>query len=115
MAARSVISAFSLAAAIASALPACSTKPASGAASVRADESAGRISAGMTRLGASAERSACFARKIASELNARDADEAIELIDRSKSKEEMRNGVLSASTPVKQSFIRASFGCSLFD
>ncbi len=115
MAARSMVSAFSLAAAIASALPACSTKPAAGVDSVRAGESAGRISAGMTRLGASPKRSACFARKIASELNAQDANEAIGLIDRSSSKEEMRNGVLAASEPVKQSFIRASFGCSLFD
>lgn len=115
MAARSMVSAFSLAAAIASALPACSTKPAAGAASVRTAESAQRISAGMTRLGASPERSACFARKIAAELNARDASEAIDLIDRSGSREEMRNGVLAASAPVKQSFIRASFGCSLFD
>lgn len=115
MTARSIVRAIALTAVAASALLACSTKPAADAGGVGADESAARISAGLTRLGASPERSACFAGKIASILNAPDAAEAIDIIDRSTSKDDMRSGVLGASAPVKQSFIRAHFGCSFFD
>ncbi len=109
---KSFVSAIALLGASFSALPACSTAAAVAAGSARADESAARISAGMTRLGASQERSDCFAHKIASTLNAPDADEAIGIIDTSTSKEDMRDGVLGASASVKRSFIRAHFGCS---
>lgn len=67
----------------------------------------------MSRLGASSDRSNCYAEKIASTLTGLEANEAVRIIEASTSKDEMRNGVLSASAPVKQSFIRAHFGCSL--
>lgn len=72
-----------------------------------------KISAGMYRLGASAERSTCFADRIASTLGAGDEDEAIRIVESSNSKSDMKSGVLDASSKVRQSFIRASMSCSL--
>jgi len=95
-------------------LAACTTTAAVNADIAHELESATRISAGMSRLGASPERSECFADKIAAALSAPDAYEAVQLVEASASKEEMRSGVLGASTSVKQSFIRANFGCSFF-
>lgn len=115
MKARLIVLALSTSAAILSALSSCSTTTAVDADSARADGSAARISAGMNRLGASPDRSECFADKIASALDGPDANEAVEIIETSTSKAEMRSGVLGASTSVKQSFIRAHFGCSFFD
>lgn len=91
---------------------ACATSAAIDADAVPRSESAARISAGMSRLGASPDRSNCYADKIASALTGPDSNEAVRIIETSISKEEMRSGVLSASAPVKQSFIRAHFGCS---
>jgi hypothetical protein len=68
----------------------------------------------MSRLGASDDRSDCYADKIASALSGAEASEAVKIVEASTSKEEMRSSVLGASTSVKQSFIRAHFGCSLF-
>ena len=94
-------------------LPACSTNDAASADQFHAPDTVVRISAGMSRLGASAERSNCYAGKIASALSGPEAIEAVQIIESSTSKDDMRNGVLNASAPVKQSFIRAHFGCSL--
>lgn len=95
-------------------VPACTTTAAIDKDAALQNESAARISAGMSRLGASPERSECFADKISTALSGPDAYEAVQLVEASASKEEMRSGVLSASTSVKQSFIRANFGCSFF-
>lgn len=95
-------------------VPACTTTAAIDASAVPQNESAARISVGMSRLGASSDRSNCFAEKIASALTGPDATEAVQIVESSTSKEQMRSGVLGASTPVKQSFIRAHFGCSFF-
>lgn len=111
---RRMASATSILETIVIALSACSSTSVVSPDIVRDDESAARISVGMSRLGASPDRSDCFAEKIAAALSAPDANEAIRIIEASTSKEEMRSGVLGASTPVKQSFIRAHFGCSFF-
>ncbi|MFN0022840.1 MAG: hypothetical protein ACKVS5_02975 [Parvularculaceae bacterium] len=76
-------------------------------------ESAARIIEGMARLGASPGRSACYASSISAALSAPDAGEAIDIIEGSASKDDMRNGVLDASPAVRQSFIRAHLSCSL--
>lgn len=76
-------------------------------------ESAARISEGMARLGASPGRSACYASALSAALSAPDAGEAIGIIEGSRSKTDMRNGVLDASPAVRQSFIRAHMSCSL--
>ncbi len=94
--------------------PACTMTAAIDAGAVPQTESAARISAGMSRLGASSDRSDCYAAKIASALTSAESSEAVQIIETATSKAEMRSGVLSASEPVKQSFIRAHFGCSLF-
>lgn len=106
--------AISMSAAMMLTLPACSTKGAGTGDGARAEESAARISAGMSRLGASRDRSECIAGRIASSLDGKDANEAVRIVETSNTKEEMRSGVLRASTPVKQSFIRANFGCSFY-
>ena len=95
-------------------LPACTTTAAVYIDAALQNESAARISVGMSRLGASPERSKCFADKIAATLSAPDAYEAVQLVEASASKDEMRSAVLGASTSVKQSFIRANVGCSFF-
>ena len=74
---------------------------------------AARISTGMQRLGASSARGDCYANRIARTLSDADRNEAARIVERSKSKREMRKGVLSASAPVRRAFIGAKFGCSL--
>ncbi|MDZ7628338.1 MAG: hypothetical protein U5J99_07990 [Parvularculaceae bacterium] len=96
------------------ALSACSTRPALDRDKAYDDLNAARISDGLARLGASADRSNCFGDKIAEALSGAEAIEAIEIVEASTSKDDMRNRVLGASAPVKQSFIRAHFGCSFF-
>ncbi|MEQ8936620.1 MAG: hypothetical protein RIE56_12600 [Amphiplicatus sp.] len=76
--------------------------------------SALRIRDGMQRLGASEERGDCFARRIARTLDREDEEEAAALVERSASKDDMRESVLSASAPVQRAFIGANMGCSLF-
>lgn len=77
--------------------------------------SAMRIRDGMQRLGASEGRGDCFARRIAGSLDSEEEEEAVNLVERSSSKDDMRESVLSASGPVRQAFIGANFGCSLSD
>lgn len=76
--------------------------------------SAMRIRDGMQRLGASEERGDCFARRIAGSLDDAEEEEAAALVERSASKDDMRESVLSASGPVQRAFISANMGCSLF-
>lgn len=75
--------------------------------------SADRIRGGMERLGASEARRDCFAGKLARSLDEEREAEAAALVEQSASRDEMRDGVLSASAPVQQAFIAASLGCSL--
>lgn len=77
--------------------------------------SSSRISDGMQRLGASEARGDCFARRISRSLNGEDEEEAATLVERAGSRDDMREGVLSASGPVKRAFIGANLGCSLFN
>lgn len=76
-------------------------------------EIATRINDGMQRLGASPARGECYANRISTSLIQSEAVEAASLIERALSKDEMRENVISASTSVKQAFIKAHFGCSL--
>lgn len=75
--------------------------------------SALRIRDGMARLGASEARGDCFARRLAGTLDPEEENEAAAIVEGSLSKEDMREGVLSASGNVRQAFIGANFGCSL--
>ncbi len=54
---------------------------ASASAPTAQNESAARISAGLSRLGASPDRSGCFAEKIASALDDSDASEAVRIVE----------------------------------
>lgn len=92
----------------------CSSTKAPVSLSPMAAEASARISAGMTRLGATVERSDCYASQIAAWLTESEQSEAVKIIEASNTKEDMRSGVLAAPNRVRQSFIRAHFGCSLY-
>lgn len=92
----------------------CSSTPSPVALSPMAAEASARISAGMTRLGASLERSDCYANQIAIWLTDVEQAEAVRIVEASTTKEDMRSGVLAAPNRVSQSFVRAHFGCSLY-
>lgn len=89
-------------------LAACAS---AGSAPASQDAAADRISNGMQRLGASQMRGDCFAEQVAASLDREAAEEAAAIVERSQSKDEMRDGVLDARRTVRQAFIRANFGC----
>ena len=95
------------------ALTACSTSAPQTAVGVSSAEIATRINEGMQRLGASSARGECFANRISGSLDYEAAAEAASLIEKSDSKEVMRDNVIAARAPVGQAFVRAHFGCSL--
>ena len=95
-------------------LSACSSVPSPASLSPMAAETSTRISAGMMRLGASPERSECYANQIASRLNEAEQAEAVRIIEASRTKEDMRTRVLAAPERVTQAFIRAHFSCSFY-
>lgn len=74
--------------------------------------SAGRISQGMQRLGATETRGSCFGDRIAQSLDDRGQAEAARVVEEADSKGEMRDKVLSASRPVRKAFIGASMSCT---
>lgn len=88
-------------------LSACASSGNSGAGA-----GAERINQGMQRLGASETRGACYAERLASTLDDAEEDEAARLVEKASNKEEMREGVLSASGSVRKAFIGASMRCS---
>jgi hypothetical protein len=71
-----------------------------------------RISEGMQRLGASETRGACYAERLSSTLDDEDEDEAARVVEKAQNKDEMREGVLGASGPVRKAFIGASMRCA---
>jgi len=78
-----------------------------------ASSSADAISAGLQRLGASANRGDCYGKRVVKDLDAAAAAEAAAIVQRANSKDDMRNGVLSASKPVRKAFVGAKMRCSL--
>ena len=97
---------------VGSVLAACvSAGPSAGTARSSIPKSA-RIALAMQRLGASPERSDCYAARIANDLAPSDAEEAAELVEKAHDREDMKNGVLDASERVKRAFIGASLRCS---
>nr|WP_281721361.1 hypothetical protein [Nitrosomonas nitrosa] len=94
-------------------LAACSAFPKRHTDTIATIEVATRIHYGMQRLGASSARSECYAKRISGSLIESEGIEAANLIEKSLSKDEMRENVIGASDPVRQAFIKAHFGCSL--
>jgi hypothetical protein len=76
-------------------------------------EISARINDGMQRLGASPARGECYANRISRSLDNGEAAEAASLIEKSDSKDGMRDNVIAARAPITQAFIKAHFGCSL--
>lgn len=72
-----------------------------------------RIMAGMERLGASDARRRCLAEGADKRLDDDDDEEAARLVERARSRDDMREEVLSANERVRRAFIGASLGCSL--
>jgi hypothetical protein len=70
-----------------------------------------RISENMQRLGATEKRGACYAERLAATLDANGQAEAERVVEGASSKDEMREGVLKSSLPVRRAFIRASMWC----
>jgi hypothetical protein len=66
----------------------------------------------MQRLGATETRGSCYGERLASSLDGRDEDEAARLVEKATSKDEMREGVLTANGRVRKAFIGASMRCS---
>ena len=77
-------------------------------------EASGRIRDGMTRLGAAEARGECLARGVTKRLKSEDEREAARIVEQSRSRDEMKEGVLSAKDDIKRAFIGANMSCSLF-
>lgn len=77
-------------------------------------EASGRIKDGFARLGAADARGDCLARGVTRRLNSADDEEAARIVESSRSKEEMKEGVLGAKARIQRAFIGANMSCSLF-
>lgn len=77
-------------------------------------EASARIKDGITRLGAAEERGDCLARGVTRRLKTEDEKEAARIVERSQTKDDMRDGVLGANDDIRRAFISANMGCSLF-
>lgn len=67
-----------------------------------------RIEAGMMRLGASPERSRCFAERLGADKAAK---KAARLVEAASGRDDLRDRVLSADRKTRRAFIAASFAC----
>ncbi|MBI1365283.1 MAG: hypothetical protein GC153_04935 [Alphaproteobacteria bacterium] len=74
-------------------------------------DDASRIAAGLRRLGATETRSDCYAARIADDLDFAGEEEAARIVENARDREDMKNGVLSASAPVRRAFIAANLRC----
>ncbi len=77
-------------------------------------EASNRIKQGITRLGGAEARGECLARGVTRRLNSHDEREAARIVERSLSKDDMRDGVLGANEDIRRAFIGANMSCSLF-
>lgn len=77
-------------------------------------EASGRMRDAFARLGAEDARGDCLARGVTRRLNSSDEEEAARIVESSRSKEEMKEGVLGAKTRIQRAFIGANMSCSLF-
>lgn len=98
---------------IAALLTACSTSTPQNVVDASTVEVATRINDGMQRLGASSARGECYGNRISGSLDYGGAAEAASLIEKSDSKDVMRDNVIAARAPITQAFVKAHFGCSL--
>lgn len=67
-----------------------------------------RIEAGLTRLGADADRSRCIAARIGDDPAAK---KAAKLVEKSAGREEFKDRVLDADRKTRRAFIAASLAC----